>query len=220
MFNFLSDIVNIDEGIESNYRDISLYHYSKVNLTEICPPVKIKGYNIDSPNWIGIMKHTISLFPAPIPVEKLLEMRNRGFKAYQDLENLYMYEIKLTDVLDKLIYFMYESKKEPMFEIIKQWDSEKQKILSQVPDITTIEFDFYKRAFKAAIYHKYNLVYASDISNDFVDMIQNAKSNWLEDIDYNIENGSKERYADFIPHFVVLTTGCIKTHKKYKVLED
>ena len=199
--------------------DIVLYHYSLVKFDKICPPSRIPGFDGEDISKTGFNKDGISLLPSPMPIEKLKELKDNGFVRYDKYEDLYLYEIRLSDIIEKMLFFKYESKREPAIEIIKKWHSEKNKIMSIGKNITSVEFELAKNALKAKYYHKYGLIYASDIEDDFVKMINNANEEFLEDIDYNIKNGSKRQYASYIPHFNVVVRDCIPISKVSKIIE-
>jgi len=194
-----------------------LYHYSPIKLKEICSPVKIPNYKGDITN-LGLEAMRISLLPLPIPIEKMEEMNNQNFIRWANYENLYINEIRLSDLKKVFVAFMYESKKEPILDLDRVFDLEKKQLLTQVPDITSMEFDFFKSLLKTKFYHRHGLIYSSSKWNDLLNMINNSKENWEEDIDYNIKYGDKNQYASFIPHFNIMLSDCVKVSNSYKIV--
>ena len=197
--------------------NFTLYHYSSKKLHEVCPPflIKDKSVKFDKRNT-----YTISLFPNKIPIEYIQQFRNNGFIRYEEMNDLYLMEISLKDVIKNMKYFRYESKKEPLLEIDKVFDKEKEILLKNSPNITSVEFEFFKENLKTTYYHKFGLIYASNEKDDFTAMLNNANENWLEDIEYNLKYGDKNQYASYIPHFVIETCKCVKTKKQTKIMDN
>ena len=195
----------------------TVYHYSPIKLKELCPPVKIKNFN-NPLSGTGLESIRVSVLPSPIPIGKIEEMANNGFKVWEGYENLYLNEIKLSDLKKAFVFFLYESKKEPMADVNRVFLSERNKILNTTPDITDTEFAFFKYSLKTRIYHQHGLIYSSSEWNDFLNMLDNSTENWSEDIDFNIANGNKNQYASYIPHFNITVSDCIKVSKSYKIV--
>jgi len=195
----------------------TLYHYSPIKLKEICSPVKIPNYKGDISN-LGLEALRISLLPLPIPLEKMERMSKNNFTAWKDYKGLYINEIKLKDLEEVFVAFMYESKKEPITDLERVFELEKKQVLTQTPDITHLEFNYFKNYLKAKFYHRHGLIYSSSDWVDFLNMLNNSIENWNEDIDYNIENGSKNQYASYIPHFNILISDCVKVNNSYKIV--
>lgn len=196
-------------SIEEKSSDIYLYHYTPVVFDAVCPTCLIPNLPRDTMIPVGIESNMVSFLTQPFPIEKLQEMKDNGFKQYQNFEQLYLCKIRLSDIIDKMAFFTYESQRDAILEVDKNWDKEKKHIMSIGNNITDVEFQLAKMAMKARYYHKHKLIYSSGNENDFKRMIRDANKNFLEDVDYNIQNGSKRQYATYVPHFRVMVRACI-----------
>jgi len=207
----------LDSGLEDNLTDdIILYHYSNKKLKEICPPFKIPNYESVIGRRGGEDKCSISIFTSLVTRNAIDKLVANGFKNWVN-NGIYVHEIKLSDIADKLINFKYESVKEPLIEIYDNWVKEKNKLMHSIPDITKTEFSYWRRLFKAKYYHKYGLIYSSGDINDFIKMINDANNRFEDGIEYNIENGNKDQYASYMPHFNLIVSDCVKVSKVYKI---
>jgi len=195
-----------------------LYHYSPIKLKTLCPPVKIKDYNKEKIENLGLEAIRVSLLPLPIPLEKMEKMSSEGFIAWKNYNKLYINEISLEDLEKVFVGFMYESKKEPLIDLERVFELEKRQVLNQIPNITYLEFNYFKNYLKAKFYHKHGLIYSSSSWTDFINMINNSKETWEEDIDYNIQHGNKNQYASYIPHFNIIVSDCVNVSNSYKIV--
>lgn len=197
-----------DIRLGNGSENLTLYHYSTEDLKELCPPKLRKKSTV-----IGNNSCTISVFPLPIPFDYLVKFKENGFIRYQNLDNLKLFKVNTKDLLEALVEFRYESKKEVIECLEKMWDKRKRDLLRTIPNITDTEFKGFELITKAECYHKLGLIYASKKYRDFYKMVIDARKNWIENIEYNLRYGNKNQYASFIPHFNITVCDCIRVEK-------
>jgi len=206
-------------------KDLYVYHISN-KVYEDIRPLWLQKNNTKLKNNIKELigskrfesyKYEVSAFISPIKQEHIELMTNEGFKPWIN-NGLYIYEINLDDNKDSIISMSITSHPEQQEFMDKRW----KKWYDRHKYLSNDEFFLAKKGLKIEMAIETNIPQHMSLE-EFKDII--VGKDWCDMdkfIKLNIEKGSKEQYASYIPHVSISISKPLKFNsmKKITLLQD
>jgi hypothetical protein len=208
--------INKELLLESVFKQdaIYVYHIGKKGYKDIRPLKFLK----DHPNFKIASKRfknfpekleeylsEINAFLGPVSEQDLLELKNKGFKQYQNIDNLYLYKINLNSSKNrsKIKKMEMTSIKEQLDFNNKNWDNfyKKNKELPDKEWFKNKEL-YFKKQHEFIINKgiKYKNLNINTLKNNSKLQEWSDVKKWFK---YNSIHGNKEQYASCIPHIQI-----------------